>query len=212
MAVRFEFYETPTPDDEKGEKKYHARVVSYNTVETEQIIHSIHTSCTLARGDVKACLAELSRVLAEKLQGGERVHLEGLGYFQVTLQCDSADTNPKTRSQHVSYKTVKFRPDKELNKEMRRLKVERSSIRKHSERMDNETVEARLMEYLETHDSITRRELEALCGLTRTTAGRHITRLVKDQKIKNTSYHFQPIYVKAGMEKKSESEGDMKEI
>ena len=49
MAVKFEFYETPTPDDEKGEKKYHARVVSYNTVNAEQIIHSIHTSCTLVR-------------------------------------------------------------------------------------------------------------------------------------------------------------------
>lgn len=204
MAVKFEFYETPTPDDEKGEKKYHARVVSYNTVETEQIIHSIHTSCTLARGDVKACLAELSRVLVEKLLGGERVHLEGLGYFQVTLQCDSDDTNPKTRSHHVSYKTVKFRPDKELNKEMRHLKVERSSIRMHSERMDNETVEIRLMEYLETHGSITRKGLEALCGLTRTTAGRHITRLVREKKIKNTNYHFQPIYVKAEVENESE--------
>lgn len=197
MAVRFEFYETPTPDDEQGEKKYHARVVSYNTVETEQIIHEIHSACTLTRGDTKACLIELSRVLAEKLKGGERVHLEGLGYFQVTLQCDSDDTNPKTRANHVSYKTVKFHPDKELNHEMRRLKVERSDIRKHSERVDNDTVEARLMEYLEQHGSITRRELEILCGLTRTTAGRHITRLVRENKIKNTNYHFQPIYVKA---------------
>lgn len=197
MAVKFEFYETPTPDDKKGEKKYHARVVSYSTVDTEQIIRNIHTSCTLTRGDIKACLAELSRVLAEKLLGGERVHLEGLGYFQVTLQCDSGATNPKTRSHHVSYKTVKFRPDKELNQEMTHLKVERSSIRKHSERMDNETIEARLLEYLETHDSITRKELESLCGLTRTTAGRHITRLVREHKIKNTNYHFQPIYVKA---------------
>ena len=70
--------------------------------------------------------------------------------------------------------------------------------------MDNETVESRLMEYLETNDSITRKELETLCGLTRTTAGRHVTRLVREKKIKNTNYHFQPIYVKAATEKGNE--------
>ena len=43
MAVKFEFYETPTPDDKKGEKKYHARVVSYSTVDTDQLIRNIHT-------------------------------------------------------------------------------------------------------------------------------------------------------------------------
>lgn len=196
MAVQFEFYETPTPDEEQGEKKYHARVMSYSTAETEKIIHDIHSACTLTPGDVKACLAELSRALVDRLKAGERVHLEGLGYFQVTLQCDSNDTNPKTRANHVHYKTVKFHPDKELNAEMKQVHVERSDVRYHSEHVDKEAVDARLMAYIEQHGSITRRQLEELCGLTRTTAGRHITRLIKENKIKNTNYRFQPVYVK----------------
>lgn len=197
MAVQFEFYETPTPDDEHGEKKYHARVVSYSTAETETIIHDIHSACTLTPGDIKACLAELSRALVDRLKGGERVHLEGLGYFQVTLQCDSNDTNPQTRSNHVHYKTVKFHPDMELNAEMRKLSIERSDVRYHSNHVSKETVDEQLMEYLDQHGSITRRKLEELCSLTRTTAGRHITRLIKEHKIKNTNYRFQPVYVKA---------------
>lgn len=187
MAVRFEFYETPAPNDKRGDKKYHARVVSYNTAETEEIIHDIHSTCTLTPGDIKACITELSRVLVDRLRGGERVHLEGLGYFQVTLQCDSSDTNPKTRADHVKYKTIKFQPDKKLNADMQTLKVERSDMRKHSSSTANEVVDARLEEYFTTNTIITRRKLETLCELTRTTAGRHINRLIAENKIKNMS-------------------------
>lgn len=197
MAVRFEFYQTPAPDDKQGEKKYHARVVSHNTVETKHIIHDIHSACTLTPGDIKACLAELSRVMAEKLRLGERVHIEGLGYFQVTLQCDSTDTTPKTRAGHVAYKTIKFRPDKEMNAEMNTLKVERSDLKNHSLCTDSETVDAKLEKYFTENDVITRRNLETLCGLTRTTAGRQINRLLEENKIKNINTRNQPIYVKA---------------
>lgn len=203
MAVKFEFYETPVPNSKEEEKKYHARVVSYNTVETEQVIHDIHRSCTLTPGDIKACMAELSRVLVQHLHNGERVHIEGLGYFQVTLQCDCDDTNPKTRANHVEYKTVKFRPDKELRSEMRRLKVERSELRNHSSRMGNETIDSKLEAYFANNPMITRRQLETLCNLTRTTAGRHINRLLDENKIKNINTRNQPIYVKSSKEDES---------
>lgn len=197
MAVRFEFYETPAPDDNQGEKKYHARAVSYHTAETKHLVNDIHSACTLTPGDIMACITELSRAMVHRLQEGERVHIEGLGYFQVSLQCDNEDTNPKTRANHVSYKTVKFRPDKELDKKMKRVKVERSAIRNHSSNIDNATVDQRLETYLTEHPMITRRKLEELCGLTRTTASRHISRLIAENKIKNINTRTQPIYVKA---------------
>lgn len=80
---------------------------------------------------------------------------------------------------------------------MKRVKVERSAIRNHSSNIDNATVDQRLETYLTEHPMITRRKLEELCGLTRTTASRHISRLIAENKIKNINTRTQPIYVKA---------------
>ena len=42
MAVQFELYKTPMPKEKKNKTRYHARPVSFETVNTEKLAYRIH--------------------------------------------------------------------------------------------------------------------------------------------------------------------------
>lgn len=42
MAVQFELYKTPMPKEKKNKRRYHARPVSFETVNTEKLAYRIH--------------------------------------------------------------------------------------------------------------------------------------------------------------------------
>lgn len=42
MAVQFELYKTPMPKEKKNKVRYHARPISYETVDTENLVYRIH--------------------------------------------------------------------------------------------------------------------------------------------------------------------------
>ena len=46
MAIYYEFYKTPNPNKDE-EKSYHARVVTYNKVSTDQLASEIQDECSL---------------------------------------------------------------------------------------------------------------------------------------------------------------------
>lgn len=194
MSIEFEFYETP--DASGGENpKYHARAVTRNTVSSEQIIREINEASSLTPGDVKAALTSLSDLLAYHLGSSERVYLEGIGYFQPTLTSSREIDPKKTRAQSVWFKSVKFRADQNLKKKLANVHTIRTELKIHSAKLTNEDIDKRLTRYFQTNNRITRRELESLCSFTRTTAARHMNRLVKEGKIKNIGLRNQPIYI-----------------
>ena len=59
MAVQFELYKTPMPKEKKNKVRYHARPISYETVNTEKLVYRIHNRCSLSTSDVIATLEEL---------------------------------------------------------------------------------------------------------------------------------------------------------
>lgn len=193
MAIKFEFYESPHTIG-KRKKRYHARVVNWQHVDTDQLAREIQRGSTLTVADVKATLISLSEKLAEYLKDGARVHMEGIGYFHVSLDCPE-DTDPKaTRAHDVHFKSVTFRADKYLKKELAGLKTERSEFKTHSAQLTGEEMDDVLTEYFRTNSVLTRREFEKLCKLTRATAGRYINRLVEEGKLRNISIPRNPIY------------------
>ena len=195
MSIKFEYYETP---DTSGEKsgKFHPRTVSSKTVATNDVAHRIHQSSTLTIGDIKGVLAALRDEIAYHLGQSNRVHLEGIGYFQATLKADKEVDPRKTRAQSVWFKSVKFRADEELKEKLRYTKTVRSVIKRHSARLTNEQVDQKVEEWFATGDFLTRKRLEKLCRLTPSTAAIHIRRLKAEGKIKNINTNSQPIYVK----------------
>lgn len=195
MAINYEFYVTPDATGD-GERTYHARVVGYNKVSTDQLASEIQHACTLTKADVKAVLAALSDTMASHLGYGDKVYLEGIGYFGVTLKCQKqVSTEEEMKRAGVSFKSVSFRADSELKKKMKQQKVHRSKLRPHSMPLTDEQIDRKLAEYFSTNTVITRRQFQFLCLQTRTTAGRIIRRLVEEGKLKNISIPRNPIYV-----------------
>ena len=162
MAIKFEFYRTPDTEG-TSKKRYYARVVNFRHVSTDALASSIQQRCTLTEADVHAVLVSLGQELAWHLKEGERVHVEGLGYFQVTLKCPETKNPKDTRSRDVKVRTVRFRPDKRLLELMRNAETERSDIRPHSAKCSDEKLEKLLAEFFRERG-----------GAYKTEAGRHL--------------------------------------
>ncbi|MDE5678720.1 HU family DNA-binding protein [Phocaeicola sp.] len=193
MAIKFEFYESPhTIGTDK--KHYHARVVNWQRIDTDHLAREIHHSSSLTIADIKATLISLSEKLVYHLKDGARVHLEGIGYFHISLACPETHSPQKTRANKVKFKSVTFRADKYLKKELSATKTERSKYKPHSASLTEEQIDLLLTEYFRTNNVLTRRVLEQLCMMKRATAGRHMARLAKEGKLRNISIPHNPIY------------------
>lgn len=195
MSIDFDFYETP---DQSGKKtgKYHVRTVTIKTASTDEIASKIQMASSLTIGDIKAVLSLLSQEIANRLEQSERVHLEGIGYFQVTLKADKDIDPNKTRAQSVWFKSVKFRADQELKNKLKNVHTVRSQMKRHSAKLSDTQIDKKVADYFEENEFLTRKKLELLCGFTPSTASRHIKRLKDEGKIKNMGMLRQPMYKK----------------
>lgn len=196
MGILFDFYETPSPTGEEGQVEYHARPILNGRVGTEKLVEIIHGRSSSSRGDILSILRNLSQVLFEQLQEGKRVHIDGVGYFSVTLRCaGKIMTREDMRADRVGVNTVKFRIDKRMKNGLRQVKTERIKLDVHSARLSVEEIDERLATYFNESPILTRRSFQLLCGMTQVTAFRHIHRLLEEGKIKNINTPRNPVYV-----------------
>ena len=195
MSIEYDFYRNPNSQG-SNKKRYHARVVSSNRISTDELAEEIQKECSLTITDVKAVLIALGDKLAKHLGDGSKVHLEGIGYFQVNLQCkEEVCTTRSVRSENVEFKSVSYRADNELKKHLKKQKIQRSQTKIHSVEMTEEEIDRKLTDYFKTHDALTRSQFEVLCTQVKSTAHRILQKLVKDGKLKNVSTKQHPVYM-----------------
>ena len=195
MSIEYDFYRNPNSQG-TNKKRYHARVVSSDRISTDELAEEIQNECSLTITDVKAVLIALGDKLAKHLGDGSKVHLEGIGYFQVNLKCkEEVRTTRSVRSEYVEFKSVSYRADNELKKHLRNQKIQRSQTRIHSREMTEEEIDQKLSDYFKTHDTLTRSQFEVLCTQVKSTAHRILQKLVKDGKLKNVSTKQHPVYM-----------------
>ncbi|WP_301246377.1 HU family DNA-binding protein, partial [Phocaeicola sartorii] len=125
MAIKFEFYESPNTIGTR-KKRYHARVVNWQRINTDYLAREIQYGSSLTVADIKATIISLSEKLAYYLKDGARVHIEGIGYFHISLTCPETRTPSSTRANKVKFKSVTFRADKYLKHQLSGVKTERS--------------------------------------------------------------------------------------
>lgn len=211
MTVEFDFYKNPQPKDSKKQTRYHARVVSRGVIGTTELAKIIHSRCTLSVADVEAALIALGELTAEKLKEGRRVHIEGLGYFQMTLECPSVLTTTEIHAQSVSFKSVAFRAEKGLKTQLQLTKFERTQAKKHSVAYSDIEIDDILTSYFREHTYIMRRDFEQICFCTSWMAAKHIKRLVEESKLLKEGSSRSPLYRPApgfyGMSGVADAEG-----
>ena len=195
MAIQYDFYRNPNSEGTNKER-YHARVVSSGQVSTEQLTEEINQECSLTPADIKAVLVSLSGKLARHLSQGRKVYLEGIGHFQVNLRCkEEVRSVNAARSENIEFKSISYRADNELKKQLRVQKVRRSRIKTHSQQMTEEEIDKLLTDYFSKNTILTRRKFQVLCDQVQTTANRILKRLVQYGKLKNIATPHHPVYI-----------------
>jgi len=172
----------------------HARVVTSGTMETGDIAKVIQETCTLTTGDIKAVLDSLSNLMVREMSSGKRIHLEGLGYFQLVLSCPPVHTSNEIRAESVRVKSVAFRPEIGLKGRFRNVSLERSPVKRHSNVYSDIEVDGLLTGHFLDNTFITSREFQKLCGFTRSTATRRIKQLIMDGKLRKVGHSRFPLY------------------
>ena len=69
MAIKFEFYESPNTIGTR-KKRYHARVVNWQRINTDYLAREIQYGSSLTVADIKATIISLSEKLAYYLKDG----------------------------------------------------------------------------------------------------------------------------------------------
>lgn len=199
MAILFDFYESPPQDGEDGKIRIYPRPVFSQTVGTQELADIIHSRSSLTKGDIYSTLIGLGQVLSERLRAGQRVYMDGIGYFSVSLRCKEIRTKKDMRASNVGVKAVEFRADKHLRSDLLSAKVKRTTQIGHSAKLSDEEVNRRVDKYFKENPVMTRKVFQSVCQMKEGKALRHIKRLLEEGKIRNMGTQRQPIYM-AGTE------------
>ena len=195
MSIQYEFYRNPEAEG-TDKKRYHARVVGYNRISSKRLVEEVRKRCGFSGGVVENVLMNLAEQLSRHLEEGSKVHLEGIGYFQVNLRCKEEVCNTHgARSENIEFKSVSFRADNSLKKNLKEAKIHRSRIRPHSYPHTEGSIDKLLAKHFETSQTLTRHQFQFLTGLLKATACRTIKKLVEAGKLKNVATRRNPVYM-----------------
>ena len=196
MPVNYDFYKNPKLADKDEKTHLHARVVPKGTVSSDELAEEIHDRSTLSTADITATLVALADITAEKLRDGQRVYIKGIGYLQMTLQCPPVESESEIRAESVRFKSVAFRPDSQLKERLSTTHFVRQADKSHSKNYSTEEIDRLVARHFQQNETLTRNQFEALCGLTYSTAVRHLKRLREEGKIINIASQKHPLYRK----------------
>lgn len=197
MSILYDIYPSPSNKETEGlGQLYHARTINRQTLDPEILVNHICERSTLGKGDVHAMLKELSHELTQQLLAGNRVYIPGIGYFSLSLQAP-ANTDPKSaRAEHMRVKRIEYRAESQVRqKVVNNATFERSLEKTHSAKLGYDEIDNLVKEYLKSHPIITTAIFCEICHLTRSTARKHITRMVIEGLLVNTNTPKNPIYI-----------------
>lgn len=122
MAVQYRLYQN---NDSRSNqyKKWYARAVMIDTVDTNKLAEQIEANCTVKRADVLAVISELVVVMKQELQNSKRVKLDHFGTFKLGLSTSPSDTAKEFSSTHnVKNIHVLFQPELHIDKSGKRTR------------------------------------------------------------------------------------------
>lgn len=199
MALLYDLYLSPNSRG-TNRKRYHARPSNNNSVGIEKLLKEAAERSVYSKDQLKTVLVTVLDVVQRHLTEGEHVQIPGLGGFQVSLSCPETRTPQSTRSGSVTVKSISYRPDKKLVKEIREnAKIQKSKTKIHSFRDgEMDAILQHLDIFFQSNRYLTRRDMETHCFLTRSTATRKLNQLVEMGVLVNVSRdRMHPLYEKS---------------
>lgn len=194
MSIKYDLYTVKNPNT--GNDENFAKAVSGQTIGTKQLAKEIERATTLTTADIKAALNALSTAVKDHLMEGDSVHIEGLGYFKPSLKCTRKMTSEKASGKFIEVKTVRFRPERDMIKELKRCTIVRSSSNSHSASLSDEEVDAIVKRHFENNTYLRRSQLQSLAHLTKETTCKHLRRMTESGWLRREGPRNAPIYIK----------------
>lgn len=179
----------------------HARLVTRNRSDLAKLAHELSQRLRQSENVMLATLEEFVSLVGQRLGEGEHVQIDGLGGFQITLQCPEKIKNPEdVHGSSIKVKSVQYRPDVKLVKKLRAETKLRRSQAKRNENNTMELVLEAVREYFgdpsNTGKGISSRHLADALHITRQTASDRLHELVSMKFLVNVSPDVRhPIYL-----------------
>lgn len=201
MSAYYDLYESPRPNNKKKEGEVpilHARPVGGRTHTTEEILKIISQECTLTPADLKAAMSALSDCIVRYLGNGDRVQLDGIGNFSISLNCKPATETKEVRSQDVSFKQVNLQPAPELAQKLKTMKLYRTPSSAQKYKMESEKRLLVLNRALDEEPFITRSRYRRLTGLSEYAAVKELNELTANGVLECRSMRKSKLYYRKG--------------
>lgn len=200
MAIRFDWYTNP-PRHAEGEAEQEAQLhprIHYNgSMSTQALCDEISRRSTLTAASVTACLMALSEVMGDRLAEGQKIHLDGIGYFYPTLTTtEPVVSSTKHKTSKVKFKGIEFQPDKGLKRSVGHVKVELMNAHVPGANPTDEQILRLLDGYFAERQVLRRIDFHYLTGMPQSTCRRCLRRLREEGVLTNIGSSTQPLYVR----------------
>ena len=157
-------------------------VVSSRVVTTKEMADDINHASSATQSDVAAVLQAVGQRIAEALLDGNRIEIDHVGTFSLTLTCGNKRKEDYITSKDISVSRISFSPCAELWNQMRHATIV-SGGPTGNKKLSDDVIDKRLEEYFTTNDSLSRSTFERICECSRHTALTKLKELVKAGKL-----------------------------
>ena len=161
------------------EKNPHVAVTIVNSklTTTKELAEYINFACSVTESDVVAVLQALGKCVCDELLNGNRVELDHLGTFSLSLTCGHKQLQDHVTKKDIRVKNVLFTPCTEIKQAMRGADIV-SGGPNPNKQLTDDVILRRITKYLNEHEYMQRREFESLCECSRYTATKKLKELV----------------------------------
>ena len=182
------------------EKNPHVAVTVVNSklTTTKELAEYINFACSVTESDVVAVLQALGRCVCDELLDGNRVELDNLGTFSLSLTCGQKKLEDRVTKKDIRVKNILFTPCAEMKQAMRGAEIVSGGPNPHK-RLTDEVILLRLAKYFDEHEFMQRRNFEAVCECSRYTATKKLKELVRAGKLREMGAKNIRFYVKGDL-------------
>ena len=157
-------------------------IVNSEVITTEQLSKDINHACSITEADVAAVLQALGQRIGDALLDGNRVEIDHIGTFSLSLTCKNKRKEDHITSKDIEVSRIVFSPCAKLQHTIRGAVIV-SGGPTGNKQLSDAVIEKRLTEFFTTHHSIQRSEFEHVCECSRYAALAKLKTLVKAGKL-----------------------------
>lgn len=185
----------PSPNDKEGEEYFFPRLKDNGSISFEELCAKAAEGNRFNRGEIYVAASFLIREIGRQLQEGRTVSIDKLGDFHLQIAANGkVGRQERNHKSAVKVRGIRFTPAPDLLSTAGEANFRWMPDGTGGRNVTDEVIRQGLITYFQDHDTLTRKDLETLFRLKRTTANYRLQALVKSGFLspvgtnKNTKY------------------------